>query len=281
MANLKRLIINADDFGLSPGINKGIAECFSEGILTSASLVVNQPYSQQAVALSRRFDTDSIGLHLNLTFGPPISEPTKVASLLLERGGQFQFYGGVYGFTKTVADIDIEIRSIMENLETRSVFEDILEECFAQFNRFTDLMGRYPSHINTHHNIHSSTRFLEALMILGLNFGVPIRQLNREMKQEMSEKGILCTDRTIAYSWSETEDFQTSLAKLQEKIHNLQAGTTEFYCHPGYADSFLRMTSLYSVHREYEMQALRSPHVRTLLEELGIQLIDFGRLSND
>src|SRR5213594_3271209 len=107
---MKYLIVNGDDFGASHGINRGIMEAHERGILTSASLLVNAPASEEAAALSHAAATLSVGLHAHLP----------------DHGGQ------------PAADSPGRLR----------------QQLRAQFRRFERLMGRVPTHLDSHHNVH-------------------------------------------------------------------------------------------------------------------------------
>src|SRR5690349_9875299 len=105
---MKCLIVNADDFGASRGINRGILEAFRSGILTSASLLVNAPWSEEAATLSRSVPEMSVGLHADLTH--------------------------------------------RENITAR---DSLIRSALArQISAFEKLMGRMPTHLDSHRNIH-------------------------------------------------------------------------------------------------------------------------------
>ena len=74
---MKRLIINADDFGLSPGVNRGILEAFKDGILTSTTMMVNMEHFDEAVEIAHRHPDLPVGIHLSLLWGPPVARPAK------------------------------------------------------------------------------------------------------------------------------------------------------------------------------------------------------------
>ncbi len=70
----RRIIINADDFGLCDGVNEAVAQAHSDGILTSATIMVNMPAAEKAVKIAKKLPSLGIGVHLNLTEGRPISK---------------------------------------------------------------------------------------------------------------------------------------------------------------------------------------------------------------
>ena len=83
-----KAIINADDFGLSPGVNRGIVSGFRDGVLTSTTMLVNLPHFEDAVNLARDNPDLPVGIHLSLLWGRPVSEPHRVPTLI-ERDGCF------------------------------------------------------------------------------------------------------------------------------------------------------------------------------------------------
>src|SRR5438094_4776895 len=125
---MKYLIVNADDFGASRGINRGIIEAHRNGIVTSASLMVNTPFSAEAAKLADEVPHLSVGLHVHL--------PT----------------------------------------ETNGSPESARDELQKQFARFVELMGRTPTHLDSHHNTHRDPQLLPHLVEIAGEDGLPVRQ---------------------------------------------------------------------------------------------------------
>lgn len=125
----KKLVVNADDFGLSPAVNYGIVECFSYGILTSTTLMINQKFTKHAIRLSKLYPKISIGLHVTLDKGYSLSG---VSSLTNERG---------------------ELQN-SEYLLKNGKEDDFYHEIELQLEKFIELVQKRPTHIDTHHHIH-------------------------------------------------------------------------------------------------------------------------------
>lgn len=219
--NAKYCIVNGDDFGASGGVNRGIVEAHERGVLTSASLMVNMPSTEEAARLSARYPNISIGLHVNFT-----------------NEGQ--------------AVIDIEDPVAAEMELTR------------QFDRFRELMGAPPTHVDSHHNVHRSTvlapvfrRFSDSHGLL-LREHSPVRYFSNFYGQwdGVSHPEHVSPDQLIRYLESE-----------------VGCGFTEVACHPGYVDS--ELDSIYAVEREVELATLCDPRVRRRIEALNIQLINY------
>ncbi len=155
---MKRLIVNADDFGRSPGINRGILETHLRGIVTSTTVMVNFPDAasglERALAEAPRL---GIGLHLTLTAGRPVSAPEHVRSLL-DDDGRF-----------------LHISAWPAQLN-RFDPEHLQREVAAQVDRFISLTGRPPDHLDSHHHaayLHPAS--LRAALEIAAGYGIPMR----------------------------------------------------------------------------------------------------------
>ena len=129
------LIVNADDLGLSPGVNRGILEAHQRGILTSTTAMVNMPAVEAGICLLQQDAPQvGIGLHFNLTTGQPVLPPEQVASLV-GADGDFPYY-------------EPDPLRHFDHLNP----EEITAEIHAQFERFVQLAGRKPDHLDSHHH---------------------------------------------------------------------------------------------------------------------------------
>ncbi|MDZ8093589.1 MAG: ChbG/HpnK family deacetylase [Nostoc sp. DedQUE05] len=224
---MKYCIVNGDDFGASQGINCGIVEAHCKGVLTSTSLMVNMPASEEAAILSRKLPELSVGLHINIT--------TEDGELALDL---------------TTSD-----------------------RCRAELNRqlerFQELTGRLPTHLDSHHNIHRSPQLLPHFLNLAQQYRLPLRE-HSPVRYFPSFYG----------QWDgETHLEQISVENLVQMLETeVQEGFTELSCHPGYVDP--EFSSTYAIERETELQTLCSPIIRSKLTELQIQLIGFRELAN-
>lgn len=131
-----KLIINADDFGLSPGVNEAVIELSRLGTVTSTTVMTNMPYYEE-VSLLLPNPNISIGLHFNLTQGKPVSPPEKVKSLVDKEGNFFS----VITFVKRLKKNKIDIN-------------DIYNELSAQYFRLFKIIGERLSHIDSHQGVH-------------------------------------------------------------------------------------------------------------------------------
>jgi predicted glycoside hydrolase/deacetylase ChbG (UPF0249 family) len=215
---MRYLIVNADDLGASPGITRGILEAHARGIVTSASLMVDTPWSAEAAALARSLPDLSIGLHVELTAG-----------------------------------------------------HDPGDELKRQSARFVALMGRTPTHLDSHHNIHRDPRLLPVFLEFSRRSHLPLR----------GEPPIRTLSRFYG-SWAgESHPEQIGVESLAGMLgDDVLEGITELSCHPGYMDA--HRGSAYALEREVELRTLCDPRIRAGLRGHGITLVSFhdlGRLA--
>ncbi len=219
---MKYLIVNADDLGASPGITRGILEAQTQGILTSASLMVDTPWSAEAAALARLRPELSVGLHADLPAGA--------------------------GAAARGADL---VRIALRH----------------QYARFTTLMGRPPTHLDSHHNVHREAGLLECFLELSRDAGLPLRDHSpaRYFPRFYGQWG------------GESHPEQVGVESLLRMMEcEIQEGITELSCHPGYVDA--RAPSGYTDEREVELKTLCDPRVRAGLRTHGITLMSFHDL---
>ncbi len=247
----KRLIVNADDFGLSPGVNRGIAEAHRRGIVTSTTLLVNQPAAKAAWELAQQLPQLGVGLHLNLTGGSPVSDPARIPSLLDEGDS---FFG------------DKE-----ENFN-RWRAEEIRQELQAQVDAFLSLTeDRTPTHLDSHHHVHRHPKVLGVVLELAGALSIPIRPLHPE---PLVQVRIAHPDRFIGDTYFSSEGRE----RLLRHLGGLHSGTTEIMCHPGYADEELHQVSRWVEAREQELAVLTDPKVVTAVKDLGIALVSYREI---
>lgn len=246
----KRLIVNADDFGLSPGVNRGIVEAYRHGIVTSTTLLVNLPAAVAAATLAKWLGGLKVGLHLNLTQGKPASDPLRVPSLVNHQG---DFLGN--------------------NEESIAVWQeaDIRREFQAQMARYLSL-GLAPTHVDSHHHIHRHPKVLETILALERDWHLPLRPLD---PLRLTEAGIAHPDVFLGYTYFSA----TGKERLKQCLEDLSVGVTELMCHPGYADTELRERSSWVEKREWELAVLTDPEILMTIVKLDISLINYGFLA--
>ena len=244
----RRLIVNADDYGRSPGINRGIIAAHQHGIVTSTTLMVNLPWSAAAASLAVQAPKLDIGLHLSFCYGPPLSPDS----------------GSLPGR-------DRRLDRNLGRLRERATASDIDREARAQLAKFRELMGRDPTHLDSHQHVHSWPVAIEPVAALAREIGVPARACTAQHRDTLRMLGVACPDAFIIDFYGEANIDSGTLAAI---VAALPTGTTELMCHPGEDDPELADSS-YRRERESELATLCSPDIRTLIEELRIELTGF------
>ncbi|CAN5743479.1 chitin disaccharide deacetylase [soil metagenome] len=274
----KFLIVNADDLGLSSGVDRGIVEAHEHGIVTSTTALANLPGAAAGIALvQRRAPTLGLGLHLNLTFGRPLLPPEAVPSLV---GADGRFVGVTRGFFSTRRWHLAQVRLELE----------------AQLGRFVELTGGLPDHLDSHQLVGSLSPVCRAVMLdLADTHALPVRRgglPGLRVEREPSWGGHSAT--SLFKTWS-TGTFMGVYARVSLEpdalevrffdrgatpetllriLSALPVGVTELVCHPGYLDV---PADAYRG-RETELRALTDPRMRREIEERGIQLMTFREL---
>jgi predicted glycoside hydrolase/deacetylase ChbG (UPF0249 family) len=248
------VIVNADDFNLTEGVSRGILAAHRGGIVTSTTVMVNLPGLEKSRDLARECPRLGLGLHLNLTFGPPLLPPDRVPSLV-DVGGRF-------------------IRDHARLGEAGDPSE-VRAEWALQAERFIDVFRGRPTHLDTHHHVHRHPRIFEVALELAERLDLPLRALTPEMSERIRGHRLPAVDRTVGDAGPEA--FWQS-ARLVDFFRSLSGGVTELMCHPGYADDALSVSS-YRAQREVELHALCDPRVKDALAAAGVRCIAYGELA--
>jgi predicted glycoside hydrolase/deacetylase ChbG (UPF0249 family) len=249
----KRLIVNADDFGRTPGVNAGIVRAHTDGIVTSASLMVNYPASADAGRRAGELKDLGVGLHLQFTGGGRPALPPEQVSSLVDASGRFR------PLPADIAEADPR---------------DVMAEARAQLRRFRELVGRRPTHFDSHHHAHKLPVVEDAVLTLAWETGLPVRGVSPEGRARLQREGLASTDHFI-------EDFYdagASLENLVALLGRVSLGSTELMCHPAVLDEELRTTSGYAEPRACELAALVHEEVRQTVQAAGIRLVSFAGL---
>lgn len=249
---MKRLIVNADDFGRSEGINHGIVEAHRSGIVTSATLMVAYPKAAEAARLALGCPRLGVGLHLALTGGTPVLPPARVPSLVDGQGRLPRKPEGLFAAAPA----------------------DVMAEARAQLGRFEDLVGRPPTHVDSHHHAHRLPVVLEALAELAGAAGLPVRRASPAVAERLARARIPTSDFFDESFYGDGATLDGLLAVLD----GLADGVTELMCHPARPDEELAAASGYARERERELAVLTSEPARRAIEERGVALIRFSDL---
>jgi len=279
----KRLIVNADDYGRTPAVSRGILQAHGAGIVTSTTVMINQPGIREQLAWALEQPGLGLGLHLVFSAWQPVLSPEEVPNLV---DGQGAFLDQHTLWAQAAEIPPIELRA----------------EFDAQVQRFATLAGRLPDHLDCHHFVHLYPPFFQAYADLAARLALPLRipfPLETEFEQALSTlaflegfphdlvQGMIVTDSALVqarhlvhpdrfvgtFFGGET----LTLDYLLSLLDALPPGTTELMCHPGYVDEGLASSS-YRAEREIELALLTHPAVRQRLDKRDIELTTFGAL---
>jgi hopanoid biosynthesis associated protein HpnK len=270
----RRLIVNADDFGLSHSVNEAVIRAHRDGVLTAASLMVNEPGCDEALKLAKETPRLGVGLHLTLLVGRSALPPEKIPGLVNSRG---EFSNSPVGVG-------------MNYFFKRSLREQLRAEIQAQFERFHST-GLPLDHVNGHLHMHLHPVIFKILIEDAEKLGIKRMRLTREpfwmdvplargnrlyrsthaaiylclswlAQSRLHRKNILHTQRVFGLLQNARVDEPYILRLLPI----LPAGDSELYSHPS-LDEF-----------KHELDALVSPRVKDLVKELGIELVRYQDL---
>jgi chitin disaccharide deacetylase len=255
----KRLIVNADDFGFTRDVNRGIIEAHRAGILTATTLMANGAAFEDAVKLARETPSLDVGAHLTLVGGPG-QPPTVTALLAAMARGRVRVY----------------------------------DEFAAQVSRIMDA-GIAPTHLDTHKHTHVLPNVLNGVLRVAHEFQVPwvrapfdqraagrswkarsIALLEARFRRQLAASGCRATDQFAGFDMTG----RFGAADLAALVARLPDGVTEFMCHPGYCTGELHAArTRLKESRERELQALTSSEVRESLARSGVELIGYRALA--
>jgi predicted glycoside hydrolase/deacetylase ChbG (UPF0249 family) len=230
MAGDRYLIVNADDFGQTAGVNSGVIEAHERGIVTSASLMVRWPAAADAAEYARAHPALDLGLHLDL--------------------GEWAVRNGEW----------VPAYEVVSSSDPSAVAAEIEN----QVDRFLSLVGRPPTHLDSHQHVHKQEPTLTVARAIARRLGVPLRH-----------------DTDVCYCGSfygQSRDGSPhpdgiSVAGLIGILHSLGPGVTELSCHPGLCGD---VDSMYNGERAVEIQTLCDPEIRKTILDHSIELVTFG-----
>jgi predicted glycoside hydrolase/deacetylase ChbG (UPF0249 family) len=284
-----RLIINADDFGLTTGVNRAIAELHLAKAVTSATLMATGPAFEDAVAIAHAHPTLGVGCHIVLTDGIPVSHPQSIPTLLGADGKTFRptlldFVQALLRGLIREDDIEREALAQLQKLQRAGI--DVTHFDTHKHTHLFPTVARPLLHLAEHTSIGAIRSPFEQSWSLALGHGNRLRRLQVkllgrlrtqfEYLPQIRNGRVLTTDGTIGISATGHLDTST----LGQILNALPAdGIFELCCHPGYNDTDLdRVPTRLRVHRDIERLALLAEVPRVFLHQNAPQLINYGDL---
>jgi len=288
---VRRLIINADDFGLTSGVNRAIVDAHDHGVVTSATLMANARASDEAVRLARSHLRLGVGCHLVLVDGSPISDPARLTSLV--RAGSGRFHHGLPG---------LGISALTARLDP----EQVEAEASTQI-RWLQSHQLDVSHVDAHKHAHILPAVLTGVLCAARACGIravrnpfepawslttahanarpalwkrfvavrSLRILRASFREQVARAGLRTTDGTVGIVVTGFLDAPS----FRRIVEHLPEGTWELVCHPGYDDEELRASGTRLLQsRASELALLSSPQTRELLVRHNVDLISYRDL---
>jgi len=293
---VRRLIVNADDFGFTAGVNRGIVEAHARGIVTSSTLMANGRAFEDAVGLAKTVPRLSVGCHIVLIDGDPVLDAGLLPSITSAHSGGARFRDGLKAFA---------VRALAGRLDPGQ----IEAEAGAQIRKL-QAAGIKVSHLDTHKHTHLFPAVLRPLLRAARTCGVHairnpfgprkplrsaellarpnlwtryaevriLRALAARFRDAAKQNGMIAPDGTLGV---------VVTGALDEKLFRaigeiIPQGTWEFVCHPGYYDDDLKSAGTrLRQSRETELRVLTMPEARELLSQQGVELISYHDLTAD
>ena len=296
---MRNLIVNADDFGLTAGVNRAVVECNTGGIISSATLMASGHAFNDAVAAAGSAPKLSVGCHVVLVDGTPVSAPDTVDTLLAIRSAEpDKFYSSLSAFAA---------RAMLGGFDR----DQLIVEATAQIRKL-QAAGIQVTHVDTHKHAHIFPEILTALLraarICGVrairNPFVPLKAMPaRQFKgkrdlwkrygqvrmlhtfcgqfvERTKRAGLATTDGIVGVIETGSAESEGYSSLLRQTLTNLPEGTWEWVCHPGYKDAELGASGTRLLDsREEERRLLSSPELRQFLEEQKIRVISYRELA--
>ena len=255
---MRRLVINADDFGLTDGICRAVTELMNARAICSTTLMLA---ADGAVDRCRAWNVRRLvgkaGVHLQLTGGSPVLPSNEVPTLVNGDTGRFRP-------KESLASVDPE---------------DAAREWRAQILLAHEVLGARPSHLDSHHGAHHIPRLADVFIRLAMEFNLPVRD-RRTMQQLRPGTRLRGTD-VVLYQWTARG---LGSADLQNQLRDAIDGSSdadvlELVTHPGYSDDTLRRVSALNDLRDQDRASLLRLAASGWLEAAGLHLISFSEMS--
>lgn len=248
---MKRLWLNADDFGLSPGVSAGIVDAMLRGVLGTTTALVGGDVDTSNISDYVGAIGGRIGLHLQLTDGRPRLSPAEVPSLVDDTGR----------FPRRRAAV------------RRPNPEEVAREWRAQVHELRAL-GIEPSHLDSHHHVHLVPGVFDVYVELAREQGVPARAGSPRARNILRAHGVPCADHFSERFESQRTGAEDLLAILEDAARVMADGELlELMCHPGRPDETLAGRSDYVVERGHELETLLAPDLEPRIAAAGFRLL--------
>jgi len=284
----KNLIINADGYGFTSGINRGIEETVEHGVVTSISVNANCEAASELAVFAQRYPRVSIGIHLNPVVGRPLSDPHTIPTLV-NAAGELHYRD----FTRRL------LRGLIDPVE-------LFTELTAQI-RHVRKMGVEISHLDSHQGLHLYPPYFRVFLrvvaasgvarmrthahymladtlwrrpaLIGFYLGHPYRLVTHSWARyemwQARRQGVKMADRLLS---TERNSDKADLSRWLQLLRNVPAGWSEVFCHPAYPDDELRHWATYVDERLTEVRVMTCDETKAEIARCGIRLRSFHEL---
>lgn len=249
-----KIIFNGDDFGYSSGVNAAMIDCYEKGVMKSCSMMVNMPGAKEAADLMKEHPGLSVGIHLTLTVGKPLTPNLKT---LVKEDGTFN-----KGMLKESSRVDEE---------------EIRTELRAQIEHFIALTGHKPAHINSHHGIEMIKGGEKVQCELANEYDLPIRRFFTLPTGNHPLTSYEVPKMKGVDMMKETKSGQDIIDLFTEEEINSD-DIIEIAAHPGYVDVGVLTTSSLTIGRAWDAYTFLDPVVKEWLEKNHIENVDYSAL---
>lgn len=263
----KRLIISADDFGFSQAYSLGALRAYREGVASVLALMSNMEAAEFAVDLWRRECPEAqLTLHTNFVQGRPVSDPADVPSLVDGDGCFFRS-----NRWRSDGHDDGKARG-----QVYPTYEDLRRETRAQAERFRELTGAWPTHLEGHSMMTSP--MLQAFRDVAAELGIhcmgqdPLETRRMRSCAECQPPGGMRAGMSILMRGTTPEDWEANAFGILECPHEIAV----VHFHPGYIDQYVLDNTSLTLPRCRDLETLCDPRVRAWIERNGIELVDFS-----
>lgn len=260
---MKKVIINADDFGYSTAVNSGIIKSFQEGVLSSTTLMANMPGCDEAIKLSKENPNLAIGGHLVLTCGKPMMD----GKSLVDSSGQFY-----------------KLTPYHEN-HHKIDKDELFQEWCAQIDYLLEA-GIPLTHLDSHHHVHTFEENSEVVKAIAEKYQITFRNAygledRLVLPQQKNIQGfadLMNESNTRDLSQTYTALKPVILKELQGILEELDEEVSELMVHPAFVDETLYFGSSFNIQRIREVEVLTDPEVKQLFDDMNLEIVHYGNI---
>ena len=238
---IKKLIINADDFGLCEGVSLGILKAHQDGILTSTTCMMNMPHIEQHLKWASHFPQLGLGVHLVLTVGSPLTK------------GSFTDENGYFKSRNKYPGKKVIVKQ-----------DELYNEWKAQIDKFIQLTNKKPTHLDSHHHVHLLPGNIDIALKLAKEYDLPLRQ---ECYLQKDYEYVRFSE--VFYNQSVSLETINDICHFDDDIFELM-------CHPAFVDPYLYNHSSYNIQRIKELDILCCKEAKNITK--NIQLINYRQV---